>query len=308
MSKKFLKNGGHLTFISSKGEILSKDFGSDIKTIMHITELENEEDIIEYFKPQYKERLEEYNKNQDFLERLKKSKILRLEGVVITIPSISKMSVPQDLASVILEAEENENDDILKCCLNFWKLCVLNPSEITRQNLFWFLNKNGMTLTKSGLFVAYRNVILKGKEFLDLNFCHAITDNYIKIKNWKKAPSNYNLWFNSYENTYLVQPSHIELIETICCDVEYEDEEGNIYEDEECVDRYKLKGNLQELYNNLKEHNNQDSITFTDSFSKTTTINIGVPVSIPREECNNDNEVTCSRGYDIMLVPIVVIL
>lgn len=54
---------------------------------------------------------------------------------------------------------------------------------------------------------------------------------------------------------------------------------------------------LEEKYNNIV--NEDDSPVFTDHYSHTTTIKLGQPVSIPREECNPDQEQSCSRGLHV---------
>src|SRR5574344_2370663 len=91
-------------------------------------------------------------------ERIKKSSILTIVGNSAYIPSISKLSVPQLLADKIVEAEANNDEDAITAYKNFWTLLSLNPNEKVRDNLLWFLNKWGMSICKSGLFVAYRNV------------------------------------------------------------------------------------------------------------------------------------------------------
>lgn len=52
--------------------------------------------------------------------------------------------------------------------------------------------------------------------------------------------------------------------------------------------------NLGEVYNEIV--NGADSPIYTDQHSHSTTITLGHPVSIPREECDADQEHSCSRG------------
>ena len=52
--------------------------------------------------------------------------------------------------------------------------------------------------------------------------------------------------------------------------------------------------NLGEVYDEIV--NGADSPIYTDQHSHSTTITLGHPVSIPREECDADQEHSCSRG------------
>jgi hypothetical protein len=55
---------------------------------------------------------------------------------------------------------------------------------------------------------------------------------------------------------------------------------------------------LTEKYN-LIINEDQESPIFTDAHSRTTTIKLGTPVSIPRSECDADQEHSCSRGLHV---------
>jgi hypothetical protein len=61
-------------------------------------------------------------------------------------------------AEKVMDAEEAGDTVKLEAYRNFWTLLSLNPDAEVRQNLFKFLEKWGMVITKSGLFVGYRNV------------------------------------------------------------------------------------------------------------------------------------------------------
>ena len=104
--------------------------------------------------------------------------------------------LPADFAKAFYAAEQEDNEELLESYFNFWTLCSLNPDSIARTNLFWFLNKYGMRISKSGLFVGYRNVLLKkdGSE-ISTNLAEFIADSYTRIKyKHKKSPSNYTIF------------------------------------------------------------------------------------------------------------------
>ena len=60
-------------------------------------------------------------------------------------------------AEKVMKAKKNKDTVKLNAYRNFWTLLSLNPDPDVRQNLFKFLEKWGMVITKSGLFVGYRN-------------------------------------------------------------------------------------------------------------------------------------------------------
>ena len=117
--------------------------------------------------------------------------------------------MPMSFAEKVMKAEEKKDTVKLEAYRNFWTLLSLNPDPVVRQNLFKFLEKWGMVITKSGLFVGYRNA---------------------------------NIF-----------------------------REGNPYE----------------------------GTVYTDAHSGTTRIMLGHMVTLPREECDFDSEVSCSRGLHI---------
>jgi hypothetical protein len=145
-----------------------------------------------------------------FWKNVEDTSELTREGNSIYWRSESSLSMPMSFAEKVMKAEKNKDTIKLNAYRNFWTLLSLNPDATVRQNLFKFLDKWGMVITKSGLFVGYRNA-----------------DIYRESNN----------------------PS-----------------EGTIY---------------------------------TDHHSGTTRIMIGRMVTMPREECDCDSSVECSRGLHI---------
>jgi hypothetical protein len=66
--------------------------------------------------------------------------------------------LPEGFAAKVLKAELEQDNLLLTTYRNFWTLLSLNPDELCRKYLFWFLNRNNMILSKEGFVVAYRNV------------------------------------------------------------------------------------------------------------------------------------------------------
>lgn len=82
---------------------------------------------------------------------------LTTEGNSVYWKSVSSLSMPLSFAEKVMKAEKNKDTAKLTAYRNFWTLLSLNPDAAVRQNLFKFLEKWGMVITKSGLFVGYRN-------------------------------------------------------------------------------------------------------------------------------------------------------
>jgi len=232
-----------------------------------ISNSDNEDYLTELFAPGRKEIAKRIEEGLRFIDNINRSEILSINGDCIYIKSISDLSVPKLLVEKIIEAELNENNELIQSYLNFWNLCSLNPDSRARINLFWFLNKYGMKITKNGLFVAYRNVVSKcNPEYADF-----ISNAYLRIKKNKKSPQNYIAFYA--DNNTLNYSSNKDIIP-----------ENNL-------------GNIKDLYNTLSQ--NVENNKFTDNYTKTFDIRIGNIVSIPRHQCDNNQENTCSYGLHV---------
>ena len=202
---------------------------------------------------------------------VKKSSILKLKNNSAYIPSISNLTVPQMLVDRIIEGENTNNEAALTAYKNFWTLLSLNPNESVRNNLFWFLDKWDMSICKSGLIIAYRNVWLKEE---GLKYNQELTDfiscQYYRYKTSKKNPENTFVYI--YNNTYKV------------CD-----NMDNIPDEAVYI------GNLKNLYESIVSTNDNAGTVYTDDYTRTMEIRLGHIVSIPRKDCD-ESQVSCSRG------------
>lgn len=124
-----------------------------------VLQMESDEEILNLLCPKYRKSKEDYAKAMTFVEKIRQSKLLRLSNNVVYWDNVSPISLPQQLAEAILDAEFVNNELKLTTYRNFWTLMSLNPDERCRKNLFWFLQKHGMTIAKCGFFVGYRNVV-----------------------------------------------------------------------------------------------------------------------------------------------------
>lgn len=116
------------------------------------------EEVFYIMNKEAKEILQKKEKVDKLIYNINSSKLLSFEGNCIYWKEVSPLSMPRDLADEILKAEANNEEIKLETYKNFWTLLSLNPNEETRQNLWWFLNKWGLKISRCGFFVAYRNV------------------------------------------------------------------------------------------------------------------------------------------------------
>ena len=207
----------------------------------------------------------------------KSNSILTIKDGSAYMLDVSNLTVPQLLVDKILEAESRNDVNAVTAYKNFWTLLSLNPNDKVRDNLFWFLNKWGMSICKSGLFVAYRNVHLKSEGVkYNAELTKMISQFYYYCKNNNKNPKD-----------YIVTE----------CNGEYGLASQELF--------YKVKtpavslGNLDELYNAIIYCNSDAGTVYTDDYTKTFKIRLGHIVSMPRSEVDEDPDNQCSRGLHI---------
>lgn len=164
-----------LTAVLADGRIIQTNDCTDeiFEKVKKLKEEENEFELINLLIPEVDEKSSEeevLKKYRTFFievaEKAEISKILEVKtdednNTSMYWPSVSPLSLPPELADRILEAERHDDQSLLDTYKNFWTLTSLNPRPEVRRNLFRFLNKWGMVISKSGLFVGYRNVDIK---------------------------------------------------------------------------------------------------------------------------------------------------
>ena len=178
---KFIKNGDRIIVIFNNGSFIQKDGATD-DLFLQVCRLESEEDIRMLLCPEYLELINTCNETSKVIDNITKSNILTFKNDAAYWTEISELSIPQELVEAILAAEASKDELLLETYKNFWTLMSLNPDEQCRLNLFWFLNKWGLKISRCGFFVAYRNVDIH-KESTEENPIY--TDNYthtFKIK------------------------------------------------------------------------------------------------------------------------------
>lgn len=265
--KKLVKIKNTASIILDDGTLIITDSFTDEDTIFCLQSSDDE------IKDKYIVGIEGYlSKSKEIKKTIKevqKSSNLVFNNGKVTIPSISEVSVPKLLVEAISLAEKNKDENKLQGYLNFWTLACKNPNEEARNNLLWFLETHKFKILKSGLFVTYRNVVSKNTTTVSSDVLSKIKEKYKNIKTvQKKSPKKYSVVFTT-KNNFIIKKS-VDLTE----------------------DELKNSKNLYEFVNSTPT-------IFTDKYTKTMKIELGVPVRIPREACDEDSKVSCSRGLHL---------
>lgn len=167
------------------------------------------------------------------------------------------VSIPKVLADKFLVADGEEFERLIK----FWGWLSLNPNPRTRENLYGWVEKNGIQLTNGGLMILYRRVVRIKPDQSDLG--KFVKETYEKLKKWKKSTNQ----------------------------IVYQDDEGDFYVSQIDYGDYSF-GNLHNIYHSL----NQPTGTFTDAHTGKERYEIGKESRMPRDK-GDESDSQCSKGY-----------
>jgi hypothetical protein len=283
--KTLIKNGNSVIAVLDNGTMLQNNNCDD--AMFKTLRTASDEEALRILFPQYEESLEKRAEVEELFDKVKKSQLLSSKGTSIYWLAVSELSMPEDLVKKVLHAEENGNEAALESYKNFWTLLSLNPDERVRQNLFWFLSRWGMRISKTGLFVGYRNVDVADKggiAIYDQKLCDFVKTEYESVVACGDDPNELFVYNDGYGWASRTHDTSD--------DPDDEDYDGPYWDDDY---------NLAELYNEFKAvrfkaKNIGDDTVFTDHHSHTFKIKIGEMVTMPREKCNCDSDVSCTRG------------
>lgn len=150
----------------------------------------------------------------------------------------------------------------------FWLKCCLNPNAQSAEDLYTFLAHHQFKIDKHGNFYAYRRVVSRNdaieKELVDF-----ISNSYTKIKAvWKQKPNNFFVHKNHETYEFTISKS--------------------LYSEHNDL------GNLEELYKSLP---NMKENSYTDSQTGSYNYRVGQVISMPRHMGDDNNQVSCSKGF-----------
>lgn len=154
--QKVIKVDNKVTVLLENGDFVEKEVTDE--EFKKVLEAQSDDEVLRILCPEYSEIVDSRNKALSMVEKLRQSKLLRVKNDTIYWDNVSSLSVPMELAEAIVDAELEHNDLKISTYRNFWTLMSLNPDDRCRKNLFWFLQRYGMTISKCGFFVGYRNV------------------------------------------------------------------------------------------------------------------------------------------------------
>jgi hypothetical protein len=315
-----------LTVVLNNGDVISKINATsqdyhNVKNASSIEEIESIMTDIDVYEEKVKRELE-FEKMKTFndgFDALLETGDFELKEGSIYLKGIDR-SLPQLLVEKfvnLINFENNfmsiglENHDEYQGLKRFFMWCCLNPRAEVADKLYDFLSKNGMKVTKQGLFVALRNVVtVHGGD----DFVHFISNAYNKVKAvWKKSPNDYTIFIHNGEYKLVHKDNLYEnetMYSTECRDCDgtglSEDWEENCAECEGDgqVEQYTYNvlipinhgeevGILTDLYLDLPNRNEN---RFTDNWSGTFDIRIGQAVSMPKEDCNWSTQDCATAG------------
>lgn len=154
-----------LTAILSNGRIIQTNQCTDemFEAVKTYQKEDNEYELINLLIPEVNDDANYRIRVINFWEKASKSSVLTKKDDSIYWTEVSSLSLPMSFAEKIMDAEKHHDTVKLNAYKNFWTLLSLNQDEKVRENLFKFLEKWGMVITKSGLFIGYRNVDISEK-------------------------------------------------------------------------------------------------------------------------------------------------
>jgi len=231
-----------------------------------------------------------------------------LKGIDIPMPEL--------LAETFVDYLDNEFD--VTPLVNFWKLLITNSDPRVRTDLFKFLNQYNFAITDNGYFIAYKAVIVK-EESKDEDLAAFVSNQYLKIKSWKKNPANYEVvTFSKTEVVEIENPDYNEDRDFMDDDDEFDNEEPEFIEKRITTFHLKLvkegernpdfgtfvksHGNLLDLFKGIDKIAESNRTLYESKHSgKNGRIEqqIGVPVKQERSTTDNDPKVECSSGLHV---------
>lgn len=175
--------------------------------------------------------------------------------------------MPRILCQSIVEAGYNkESKYSLTSLINFWKQLLFNPDKHVRFGLFKWLELGDFSITEEGNIISYRDVQNKvGKRTELQDFA---IEQYTKLKKQKKGVSSHYI-----HNSVTADKKFI---------IIYKEEKGSL-------------GSVADIYDKISEESDVVySPWHNGPFGQE--IKLQQTVEMPREECDNDPNASCSRG------------
>jgi len=191
--------------------------------------------------------------------------------------------IPETLLDVL--AEYTEKKFPITAIINFWKLLMINPDKTIRESLFQFITTHDFVLTDMGYMVVYKAVYHKEtskpkvREYID--FVKSKCE-YVK-STWKCSPNKYVVYMDYEKGVYCITK--------VATAEKWNEMELHV----------EVLGKLGDLYNSIvgNEVATEQKTIYTDMYSQSFNIELGVPVVMERKECDGNPSVGCSYGLHV---------
>lgn len=213
--KNLYHSDGNLTIVFNDGSVLTKtDITQDL--FDSIKYAATEVDIIKLLTPEPEvlisnvviETKDERNLVSANLDILKDNSDFRIEGkkvyftgVDLELPAIVVASFIEILEKLDVVNIQGTTDEFLNeqyiALKMFWLKLALNGIEQSREDLLNFCRKNDVRITINGNLVLYRRIVTLGDK--NKTLVEFISQQYYKIKKWKKSPKNFYVHDNDGE-------------------------------------------------------------------------------------------------------------
>jgi hypothetical protein len=189
-----------------------------------------------------------------------------------------KRSLPQQLVEAICKLVESEgagglytNEQYLSL-KKFWLKCCLNPNAQSAEDLYTFLSNHKFKIDRHGNFYAYRRVKSKHTNQVDKELMEFVSNAYTKVKAvWKYNPKHFTV--HNKDNEYRIQDTRKK---------NYESHKDG------------LIGNLATMYLDIT---NTPGLHYTSAHTGLEDYRIGEVISMPRNQGDDNNNVSCSTGF-----------
>jgi len=191
-----------------------------------------------------------------------------LKGVKRSIPQL----LVEEFITIIGSVEDNTQETLneneyYNSLKKFWMKCCLNPNARSAEDLYGFLQNHHFKIDRHGNFYAYRRVVSKNTQNKEL--VEFVSNTYTKVKAvWKKRAEDYFVYKTDSGFTFGKNTNSANSVEEI--------------------------GNLKDLYLDLP---NLQKDSYTSAHTGMEDYRVGEVISMPRNEGNDNNQVSCSRGF-----------
>jgi len=275
-----------LVIVTNSGDVLSKTEATNNDFLL-VTQCITEEEIMAVISSpevvaERKEQEKEVKKMEALVQGIEVLKDLDdfdvredavyLKGIERSMPQLLVEKFIEVVHNIDKSTEEvipNYNSYVDYSSLKkFWLKCCMNPNAQSSEDLYKFLAKHKFKIDRHGNFYAYRRVRSlsnSNKELVEF-----VSNAYTKVKAvWKKNCENFVVLENG--GKYSFEKVNNKLTH-----------KGNIV------------GNLKELYVDLP---NYQSNSYTSAHTGQEDYRIGSVISMPRDEGDDNNNVSCSTGF-----------